>query len=144
MGSAPVPLACRVTGTSSGLSLGRVGHGTVTQTRTQCGTTVGTASGCSWPGRVARPGQGVHGILHAGFRAARAGPNQYNGYDVTYARPVRQSQPICYRVPTDCAPGDRSRRLPTPGPEHTVTKIVCRVSELKPLPASVAITRPIS
>ncbi len=36
------------------------------------------------PGRVGRPAQGVQGILHASLRAARAGPNEYNGYDVTY------------------------------------------------------------
>jgi hypothetical protein len=36
------------------------------------------------PGRVGRPAQGVQGILHAGFRAARAGQNQFNCYDVTY------------------------------------------------------------
>ncbi len=43
-------------------------------------------NGCSWPSGPSRPGQGVQGleILHAGLRAARAGPNQYNGYDVTY------------------------------------------------------------
>jgi hypothetical protein len=36
------------------------------------------------PGRVGSTAQGVQGILHAGLRAARATPNQYNGYDVTY------------------------------------------------------------
>jgi hypothetical protein len=36
------------------------------------------------PGQVGSMAQGVQEILHAGFRAASARPNQYNGYDVTY------------------------------------------------------------